>query len=149
MNFIAFYIDKKDRKKGIRSKQIYFFLRIWLEAIIVNNTNSTSTIKSLLHCFATHWFPQVIKLDNRSLNTSHEFAFFVKTSGIKHIKSAPYHPAPSGCARGSVRTFKTTMKKLKDIESISDRLRTFLLQYCITPQSFIGKSPAQRLMNKK
>ena len=41
------------------------------------------------------------------------------------------------------------MKKLKDIESISDRLRTFLLQYCITPQSFIGKSPAQLRMNRK
>ena len=68
---------------------------------------------------------------------------------MKHIKSVPYHPATSGCAERSVRTFETTMKKLKDIESISDRLRTFLLQYCITPQSFIGKSPAQLRMNRK
>ena len=68
---------------------------------------------------------------------------------MKHIKLAPFYPAINGCAERSVRTFKTTMKKLKDIESISDRLRTFLLQYCITQQSFIGKSPARLFMNKK
>ena len=68
---------------------------------------------------------------------------------MKHIKLAPYYPATSGCAERSVRTFKTTMKKLEDIESISDRLRTFLFQYCITPQFFIGKSTAQLRMNRK
>ena len=40
------------------------------------------------------------------------------------------------------------MKKLKDIESMSDRLQMFLFQYCITPQPMIGKSPAELLTNK-
>ena len=81
--------------------------------------------------------------------TSEEFAFFVKTSDMKHIKSAPHHTGTNGCAERAVRTFKPTMKKLKDIESMSGRLRTFLFQYCITLSSVIGKSPAELLMNRK
>ena len=42
------------------------------------------------------------------------------------MKSAPYHPAANGRAERAVRTLKTTMKKLKDTESMSDRLLTFL-----------------------
>ena len=38
---------------------------------------SKSMITLLLHCFTTDGFPQVIKLDNRSLHTSYEFAFFL------------------------------------------------------------------------
>ena len=38
------------------------------------------------------------------------------------IKSSPNNPATNRCAASVVRTFKTTMKKLKDIESMSDRL---------------------------
>ena len=54
--------------------------------------------------------------------------FFVKTSGMKHIKSAPYHPAANICAEIAVRILKTMMKKLKDIEFMSDRLQMFLFQ---------------------
>ena len=53
------------------------------------------------------------------------------------------------CAERAVRTFKTAMKKLKDIESMSDRLQIILFQYCIIPQSITGKSPAELLMNRK
>ena len=41
------------------------------------------------------------------------------------------------------------MKKLKDIESTSDRLLTFWFQCCLTPQSVTGKFPAELLMNRK
>ena len=107
----------------------------WLKAIIGNNSSSTSTIKSLQNYFITHRFSQVTILDNRPVYTSEEFEFFVKTSGMKHIKSAPYHPAINRCAERAVRTFKTTTKKVKDIESMPDILQTFLFQYCITTQS--------------
>ena len=47
---------------------------------------------------------------------------------MKHIKSAPYHPAANICAEIAVRILKTMMKKLKDIEFMSDRLQMFLFQ---------------------
>ena len=112
----------------------------------MNNTSSKSTIKTLQHCFTTFWYLQVIILDNGSVFTSEKFTFFGKTNGMRHIKSAPYHPAANDCAERVVKTFKITMKKLKDIEAISDRLQMFLFQYCITPQSITSKSPAELLM---
>ena len=114
----------------------------------MSNKSSKPTIKTLQNCFTTHGYLQVVISDNGSVFTSEEFSFFVKTSGMKHIKSASYHPANNKCAERAVRTFKTMMKKLKDIESMSDRLQMFLFQYCITPQSMIGKSPAELLTNK-
>ena len=121
----------------------------WLEVISVKHANSLSTIKALKHCFTTHGYPQVTISDNGSAFTSDEFELFLKNSGIKHIKSAPYHPSTNGCAERAVRTFKTTMKKLTDITSMSEKLQTFLFQYRIIPQSITGKSPAELLMNRK
>ena len=78
----------------------------WLEVIPVNNTSSKSTIKVLQQCFTTHGYPQVSISDNGSVFTSDGFTFFVKINGIKHIKSAPYHPATNGSAERAVKTFK-------------------------------------------
>ena len=121
----------------------------WLEVISVKHANSLSTIKVLKHCFTTHGYPQVIISDNGSAFTSDEFELFLKNSGIKHIKSAPYHPSTNGCVERAVRTFKTTMKKLTNIMSMSEKLQTFLFQYRIISQSITGKSPAELLMNRK
>ena len=123
----------------------------WLEVISVKHANSLSTIKALKHCFTTHGYPQVIISDNGSAFKSDEFELFLKISGIKHIMSAPYHPSTNGCVERerAVRTFKTTMKKLTDITSMSEKLQTFLFQYRIIPQSITGKSPAELLMNRK
>ena len=121
----------------------------WLEVIPTNNASSKSTIKALQHFFTTQGYPQVIISDNGSVFTSQGFTFFVKTNGIKPIKSPPYNSATNGCAKRAVMIFKTTMKKLKDIESMSDRLQMFLFQCRITPQSITGKSPAKLLMKRK
>ena len=105
----------------------------WLEVISVKHANSLSTIKALKHCFTTHGYTQVIISGNGSAFASDEFELFLKNSGIKHIKSAPYHPSTNGCVERAVRTFKTTMKKLTDITSMSEKLQTFLFQYRIIP----------------
>ena len=68
---------------------------------------------------------------------------------MKHIKSAHFRPATNECAEKAARTFKVTTKKLKDIQSMSERLRTFLFQYCITPLSITGKSSVELFMNRK
>ena len=77
-------------------------------------------------------------------------SYFLKTRVLnKHIKSAPYHPSTNGCTERAVRAFKTTMKKLTDITSMSEKLQTFLFQYRIIPPSITGKSPAELLINRK
>ena len=57
---------------------------------------------------------------------------FTKQNGIRHVTSAPYHPASNGLAERAVQTFKKFMKKSTN-GSMESRVSRFLLQYRITP----------------
>jgi transposase InsO family protein len=53
---------------------------------------------------------KTIVSDNGSKFSSDEFATFMKCNGIKHFKSAPYHPATNGLAERFIQTFKNTLE---------------------------------------
>eukprot|EP00731_Ephydatia_muelleri_P012306 Em0006g1200a len=74
----------------------------WLEVSVVSSCSSQQAIKFLRHVFSTHRLPEVLVSDNGSAFVSEEFQMFVKRSGIRHITSAPYHPASNGLAERGV-----------------------------------------------
>ena len=74
------------------------------------STTSESTINDLRYLFASFRLAEEIVSDNGPQFVSVEFQNFVKANGIKHIRSAPYHPSSNGEAERAVRTFKTAMK---------------------------------------
>ena len=67
--------------------------------------------KKLQLVFSTHGLPEVIVSVNGTAFTSEEFAAFVHRNGIKHLTSAPYHPASNGLAERAVQTLKKALKK--------------------------------------
>ena len=77
-----------------------------------------------------------------------EFQQFVKLNGIKHVTTAPYHPASNGLAERAVQTLKIGLKKITS-GALEDPLAQFLFQYCLTPHSTTGTSPAELLMGRK
>ena len=79
---------------------------------MVDNATSTGTIRKLRQMFATHSIPETIVGDNGSVFTSKEFQQFVQLNGIKHVTSAPYHPASNGLAERAVQTLKIGFKKI-------------------------------------
>ena len=83
----------------------------WLEALTVSTATSQSTIEKLRSIFATHGLPEVLMSDNGTAFTSAEFAAFTEANGIKHLRSAPYHPASNGLADRAVPTLKAAIKK--------------------------------------
>ena len=88
--------------------------------------------------------------DNGTAFTSEDFALFMSENGIKHITSAPKHPASNGFAERYVRTFKETMKKMVNEKgSLDTKLSRFLLSYRTTPQATTGKTPGELLLNRK
>ena len=60
--------------------------------------------------FSAYGLPEQIVSDNGPQFISTEFAEFMAKNGIKHIRSAPYHPATNGQVERFVQTYKRAMK---------------------------------------
>lgn len=85
----------------------------WLDVIAMNAITSSVTIEKLQGIFATHGLPQIIVTDNGRSFVSEEFQSFCHANGIRHITSAPYHPATNGLAERAVQSFKQGLKRLE------------------------------------
>ena len=126
----------------------------WLEVQVVPSTSSESAIRVLRNLFATHSIPKLIASDNGTGFTSSDFQKFCRTNAISQTLIAPFHPSSNGRAEQTVRSAKTTLKKLFD-ESPSLNgdwhlaLNRFLIQQHVTPHSSDGVSPAELLMGRK
>ena len=120
----------------------------WIDVEIARSTDAKSTVAILRKLFSIHGIPRVIVSDNGPGFASEKFKAFLDNNGIKHMYSAPYHPASNGQAERTVRTFKESMKKLSagDIET---KLCRFLLRYRITPHTLTGVSPAEMLFKRR
>ena len=120
----------------------------WIEAFPMNTSTSSATIEKLRITFATHGLPEIVVTDNGSNFVSREFEDFLKQNGIRHIRTAPHHPASNGMAERAVQTFKEGMKKMIG-GSVETRVSRFLARYRITPQTSTGVSPAELLLERK
>ena len=74
----------------------------------------------------------------------------MKKNGIKHIRSAPGHPATNGEAERFVQTFKRALKTGKKYGgSLQTRLSWFLFVYRTTPHATTGVSPAELFVKRQ
>ena len=62
--------------------------------------------RKLMLSFSTHGLPNTIVSDNGPCFTAHELEQFVKTNGVRHITTSPWHPASNGLAERAVQTVK-------------------------------------------
>ena len=120
----------------------------WIEAFPMNISTSSATIETLRITFATHGLLEILVTDDGSNFVSREFEGFLKQNGIRHIRTAPYHPASNGMAERAVQTFKEGMKKMNE-GSVETRVSRFLACYRITPQTSAGVSMAELLLGRK
>ena len=120
----------------------------WLEVMTVPSTSAQYTIQKLRILFATPGIPEIIVSDNGTGFISSEFQAFIKRNGIRHVTSAPYHPASNGLAERAVQTFKSGLQKAPtgDWEA---QLARFLFKYKNTPHTTTGTTPAELLMGRK
>ena len=122
----------------------------WPEVITMPSTTSQATIEALRSVFSRFGLPDQLASDNGPQFTSEEFALFLKQNGIKHIRSAPYHPSSNGLAERFVQTFKRAMRAgEKDGLPLTLRLSEFLFSYRATPHATTDVSPGELFLKRK
>jgi transposase InsO family protein len=77
----------------------------------MKTTTSTKTIEVLRSIFSRNGIPAQIASDNGSQFSSDEFATLMKRNGIKHFKSAPYHPATNELTERFIHLLRTVCVK--------------------------------------
>jgi len=122
----------------------------WPEAYIMQNTTTERTIEVLRHVFSAYGLPEQVVSDNGSQFTSEDFAVFMRMNGIKHTRSAPYHPSTNGLAERFVQSMKQALKTSQRSElSLSHRLHNFLMTYRTSVHSTTGESPASLFLKRE
>ena len=97
--------------------------------------------------FARWGLPHQLVTDNGPQFTSLEFENFIKSNGVIHIRSAPYHPATNGHVERFVQSFKQALHISKEERrSLNHRVATFLFQYRNTAHATIEILPAELMI---
>ena len=90
----------------------------WPEIHEMSSTTVAKTMEVLRNISASYSLPEQIVTDNGPQFTATEFADFMKANGIRHIRSAPYHPASNSLAERQVQSFKQAVKAGKVEEDL-------------------------------
>ena len=120
----------------------------WIEAACTPSTSSASVMEVMRALFSQFGVPEMVVTDNGSGFISSEFEQFLKSNGVKHTTSAPYHTASNGLAERAVQIVKKGLKKLTT-GTMSARLAKILFNYRISPQTTTGTSPAELLLGRR
>jgi len=121
----------------------------WPEIIPTKSTTSTTTVNILRDIFSRFGLPRILVSDNGPQFKSYEFGKFLKSNGVHHKCSAPYHPATNGQAERFVQIMKNSLRAMEsEPGDVSVKLNRFLLQYRITPHSTTKRSPAELMFGR-
>ena len=101
----------------------------WPEVSMMSPTTVNKTMDVLREMFDAYGLPDQIVSYNGPQFISDDFAMFTKKNGIKHMRSACYHPALNGLAERFVQPLKPALKAgWKDGKPLFQRLQSFLLK---------------------
>ena len=121
----------------------------WPEIIEMPSTTSSKTIEELRKLFSAYGLPEQIVTDNGPQFIAEEFTLFLRQNGIKHLKSAPYHPSSNGAVERLVQSFKKSLRASEsDGRTMSHRLSSFLLTYRTTPHASTNATPSELFLKR-
>lgn len=139
------HIDFADPIKGMSYFVLIDSYSKWIEVIPMKTTISSRVIEALISLFARYGIPMQVVSDNVPQFTCNEFQQFLKPYAVKHILTAPYHPATNGAAERTVGILKSAMKAAGD----NFNLHNFLMANRNTMQATTGRrSPAELLIGR-
>lgn len=115
--------------------------------------SSKNLIEKLCEISSRFGLPKTVVSDNGAQFISDEFQNFMKLNGIRHLRSAPYHPASNGAAENSVKTFKNALlksvKDVKNLDSVPNKIQKFLFDYRNVEHCTTNECPAVLMFGRK
>ncbi|XP_026569425.1 uncharacterized protein K02A2.6-like [Pseudonaja textilis] len=120
----------------------------WIDVALLPTTTTQAIVKALTRLFVTHGLPDTLVSDNGPQFTSCEFSMYTANLGIRHVLTAPFHPASNGMAERAVRSAKEALARFGQ-EDWHSKLSRFLLSQHTTPCTTTNKSPAELLMGRR
>ena len=120
----------------------------WIEAFNTASATSTAGIEQLRSLFAKFGLPETIMNDNGTCFVSTEFEDILQVNGIKHITSAPYHPARNGLAERAVQVVKVGLSKIS-LGNVRTRFAKILFTYRLTPQTYTAERIEEKQLEQK
>ena len=76
-------------------------------------------------------------------------SYLLKLDRVKHIRSAPYHPASNRQVERFIQTLKRALKaSAPSGQSFSRRLSQFLFEYRASPHATTNRSPSQLFLGR-
>ena len=122
----------------------------WPEVLPAGSITTRVVVDFLSSLFSRWGVPDTITTDNGPQFISADFAAFMEERGIKHIRTAFYHPQ----ANGGVERFNQTLKNglrahMADGLPFSSALQSTLLHYRATPHTTTGSSPALLMLGRE
>ncbi|XP_054275440.1 uncharacterized protein K02A2.6-like [Macrosteles quadrilineatus] len=133
----------------------YFLLIVdayskWPEIVTLTTINSHKTIEALRKFFGSFGIPDILVSDNGRQFVSLEFEKFLKSNGIRHKRSAPYHPATNGQVERYVQDLKDTIRAMHFEEgSIELKLQRYFKAYRRASHSTTGQSPSHLFIGRQ
>lgn len=86
--------------------------------------------------------------DNGTQFCSQEFQNFLRSNGITHKRTAPFHPATNGQAERFVQILKKSILRFEG-NDLEINLQRLLLHYRISPHCSTKLSPSELLFGRK
>jgi transposase InsO family protein len=121
----------------------------WPEVCIMTSTTTAKTITVLRVIFARNGLPRQLIFDNGPQFVSEDFARFMAENGVKHLRTAPYHPASNGAAERLVQTVKQALRSAhQNGTPLEQALASFLLRYRSTPHATTGVPPCTMFLSR-
>ena len=121
----------------------------WPEVKAVTNITSHAVNAFLSEVFTRWGIPEEIITDNGRQFVSREVEDFLSGLGIKHCRTAFYHPQSNGQVELFIRVLKEGLRAAKySGKPIDQALLSILASYRSTPHSTTGVSPSELLIGR-
>jgi len=114
---------------------------------MASDTSAPSTINALEGLFTLFGPPRTLVSDNGPPFNSNLMNKFYSKWNVSHVTSPPFFPQSNGAAERFVRTFKSSMVKLKEEgKEKNEALRIFLRDYRFAPHATTNEIPAKAIL---